>query len=427
MIKDLSKNVGEKVKINGWVYNFRSSGKISFWQLRDGSGFVQVIIEKSSVPDEIWKESSKITLESAVEVEGIVSQHPKKDDVVEIQATSVKLIHIAEEYPISNKEHGPDFLLENRHLWIRSPGQESILRIRSEVVFAIQEFLRSEDFVLTHTPTFTPNACEGTTDLFEVKYFDEKIFLTQNGSLYLEALASALGRVYDINPNFRAEKSKTRKHLTEFWSCNPEAAFMEHAESLELQERMIVFVVKVILDRCKKELEILERDINLLLPTTNERFPRLTYAEAVTELQSRGSSIVYGDDLGAEDEILLLEGRETPLFVVNWPKKIKAFYMKVHPDDSSLFLNADIIAPEGYGELVGGSERESDYNKLHEQIVTHKLPLDEFKWYLDLRRYGSVPHSGFGIGIERFVAWITGAKHVRETTAFPRTIYRVRP
>lgn len=426
-IKDLKQHKEEIVTIRGWVYNLRSSGKIYFLQIRDGSGEAQAVVSKNDIDKESWKVCEDLTIESSVIISGKVVEDSRSLNGVELQVIKLELIHKAEEYPISKKEHGPEFLFDHRHLMIRSPKQTAILRIRSEVVFAIQEFMRSKDFTLTHTPTFTPTVCEGTTDLFEVPYFDKTAYLTQNGQLYLEALALALGKVYDLNPNFRAEKSKTRRHLTEFWCMNPEAAFMEHEESMDLQEELIVYLVKTILARCERQLKTLERDVKKLEPVAKGGFPRLTYRDAVKKLQELGSKMKEGDDLGAEEETLLGETYDKPVFVERWPKKIKPFYMKTDPDDPTLVLNNDLYAPEGYGELIGGSQREDDFKTLKQSIIDHKLPLKDFEWYLDLRRYGSVPHSGFGLGIERFVTWICGRKHVREAIPFPRTIKRLRP
>lgn len=417
----------QSVTLSGWVYNFRSSGSIFFLQFRDGSGTIQCVVSKKDVAPAVWDACQKLTIESSVSVTGEIREEKRSASGYEMKVKEVRVIQIAEEYPIGKKEHGVDFLMDNRHLWIRAERQGAILRIRSEIVFAIQEFMRSEQFVLTHTPTFTPNACEGTSDLFEVQYFDEKAYLTQNGQLYLEALAMALGRVYDLNQNFRAEKSKTRRHLTEFWSVNPEAAFLTHEDSMALQERLIVAIVRAVLERCTKELSVLERDTKKLEQVIYGKFPRLRYHEAVQQLQKLGSDMKEGDDFGADDETMLTKQYDQPIFIERWPKVIKPFYMKTDPENSSLVLNNDLLAPEGYGEIVGGSQREDDYETLKASILKHKLPLNEFEWYLDLRRYGSVPHSGFGLGIERVVAWICGLEHVRETIPFPRLLNRIRP
>ncbi len=426
-IKELGDCVGDEVTVKGWVYNIRSSGKIAFLQIRDGSGFTQAIVEKSSVDDSMWEVTQSVTMESSVEITGIVSSHPKMENTFEIQVSSVSVIHTAEEYPISKKEHGPDFLLDNRHLWIRSKKQWAILRLRSSVYGYIEEYLREEGFVRFDSPIITPSACEGTTELFEFEYFDlDKAYLSQSGQLYLEAGIGAFGRVYDFGPVFRAEKSKTRRHLTEFWMMDAEAAFVEHEENMKIQENLVHYVLRKVLENNDTELEILKRDKKNLEKALNP-FLRMTHKEAITELKKLGSDIREDDDLGAEDEKILTEQHDTPIFIEKYPAKVKAFYMKRDPEDESRALCSDLLAPEGYGEIFGGSERESDYDVLLKSIHNHNLPEEDFKWYLDARRYGSVPHSGFGIGLERLVAWIGGVKHVRETIPFPRMITRKSP
>lgn len=427
LISHIADHAGKETTLAGWVYNFRSSGSIFFLQLRDGSGRVQCVISKKDVSEAVWAACQSLTIESSVVVTGLVNKDKRAQGGYEVKANAIQLLAKAEEFPIGKKEHGPEFLMDNRHLWLRSSKQEAILRVRSEIVFAIQEYMRSQDFVLTHTPTFTPNPCEGTTDLFEVQYFDEKAYLTQNGQLYLEALAMALGRVYDLNQNFRAEKSKTRRHLTEFWSVNPEAAFMTHEESMRMQEGLVVAIVKAVLERCKKEFSILERDTKKLEPVAEGTFPRLTYHEAVAQLAKLGSDMKVGEDFGADDETLLTNQYDRPIFVERWPKEIKPFYMKKDPANPALVLNNDLLAPEGYGEIIGGSQREDDFETLRAAILAHKLKMADFEWYLDLRRYGSVPHSGFGLGIERAVTWICGLHHVREAIPFARMLNRIRP
>ncbi|OGY80477.1 MAG: asparagine--tRNA ligase [Candidatus Kerfeldbacteria bacterium RIFCSPLOWO2_02_FULL_42_19] len=425
-IRAIHNALGKSATLKGWVYNIRSSGKITFLQLRDGTGEMQVIAEKSTLSEKIWKNIHNVTIESAVIVQGKVTKHPKHEQY-ELQLSDIEIIHAAQEYPIGKKEHGPDFLLDHRHLWIRSPRQAAILRLRSEIIFILHEFYQKEGFYLTHTPTFTPNACEGTTDLFSVKYFDTKVYLSQNGQLYLEALAMALGKVYDMNPNFRAEKSKTRRHLTEFWTINPEIAFCTLDEALKLQERTIQYVCREILRRARPELKILERDTKVLETSAEATYPRMTHREAVQLLQSLGRKIGDKDDLGADDEALLMQQFETPLFVTHYPREIKPFYMERDPKDSSVVLNNDMLAPEGCGEIIGGGQRLVDYKALRENIQKAGLKLADFEWYLDLRRYGSVPHYGYGIGIERLVRWIAGIHHVRETIPFPRMLNRVTP
>ncbi len=426
-IKDLSKKVGEEVTIKGWLNNKRSSGKIAFLEIRDGSGFAQAVAVKESLSAEIWDLIDKSTQESSLEVTGTVSKHPKQEGVYELQVVSCKLYGLAIDYPISNKEHGPEFLMDNRHLWLRSKRQWAILRIRHLVKAGLQEYFNGQGYVELDTPIFTPTSCEGTTDLFEVNYFDRKAYLTQNGQLYLEAMCMAFGRVYDLCPNFRAEKSKTRKHLTEFWSLNPEIAFIEHEESLKIQEASLKYVVKYVLEHGKEELALLERDLSELQSVVDKPFTHYEYGEAIAELKKRGSDIEYGHDLGADDEELLTNDSDVPVIVKNWPKNIKPFYMKGHPTDSKLVLNADVLASRGFGEIIGGSQREDDYQTVLSNIKAASLPVETLEWYLDLRRYGSVPHCGFGIGIERITRWISGIHHIRETIPFPRMLNRLEP
>jgi asparaginyl-tRNA synthetase len=427
-VSEIEKHVGEEIELKGWVYNFRSSGKIFFLQLRDGSGRVQVVYSAGNLPVDQWEKLQSIRIESSVTVHGTVKAESRATSGFELDGTSVEIINLApDDYPIGKKEHGPEFLLDNRHLWLRSESQWAVLRLRHLVKLGLQEFFNSQGFIELDTPTFTPNSCEGTTDLFEVEYFDKKAYLTQNGQLYLEAMCMAFGRVYDLCPNFRAEKSKTRKHLTEFWSLNPEIAFINHEESLALQEKALKFVVEFVLQRAASELKILERDVTELQAFLQEPFKHYEYKDAINYLQTHGSLIKYGDDLGAEDEEILTRDSRAAVIVKNWPKTIKPFYMKTHSEDSSLVFNADVLAPRGFGEIVGGSQREDDYETLVKSLREHNLPLDIFAWYLDLRKYGSVPHCGFGIGIERVTRWIAGIHHVRETAAFPRMINRLTP
>jgi len=424
-IDQASKFIGKEAVIQGWVYNFRSSGSISFLQIRDGSGFMQAIVSKKEVGDEVWQACQKITLESSVELTGEISKHPKKDEY-ELQVSNLKIIQTAEEYPIGKKEHGPDFLLDQRHLWLRSSKQWAIQRIRNTIINAIYEYLNQEGFIKIDSPILTPNACEGTTELFEINYFDnDKAYLSQSGQLYIEAAIFSHGRVFDFGPVFRAEKSKTRRHLTEFWMMDAEAAFVDHEENMKIQEQLIWFVIGKVLSLNKKELEILERDTKPL-EKIKPPFTRMTHAEAVKKLQSLDSDIKEDEDLGGDDETLLTQDSDLPIFVEKWPAKIKAFYMKRDGADE-LALCDDLIAPEGFGEIIGGSQREDDYQTLLKRIKEHKLPVKEFEWYLDLRKYGSVPHSGFGVGLERLVGWLCGTKHVRETIPFPRMINRIKP
>ncbi|MFH0815058.1 MAG: asparagine--tRNA ligase [Candidatus Falkowbacteria bacterium] len=422
-IKDFDKKVGKQALIKGWVYNFRSSGKIVFLQVRDGSGFCQAIVDQKAVDADSWKIASEMTIESSVEIEGKVAKHPKKDEY-ELQVEELKFVQKADEYPIGKKEHGPDFLLENRHLWLRAPKQWAIQRARNTIINATYEFLNNEGFIKIDSPILTPAACEGTSELFELDYFgNEKAYLSQSGQLYLEAAIASFGKVFDFGPVFRAEKSKTRRHLTEFWMMDVEMAFCDHKMNLEMQERLIEFVVQKVLETNKQELQILERDISAL-EKIKVPFNRLSYAEAIKLLKKKGSDIKDGEDLGNDDETLLMEGFDKPIFIEKWPAEIKAFYMK---REGNLALCSDMLAPEGHGEIIGGSQREDDYDELVKRIKEHKLPVDAFKWYLDLRKYGSVPHSGFGFGLERIVGWICGVHHVRETIPFPRTINRIYP
>jgi len=417
--------VGQEVEINAWVQNFRSSGKIAFWELRDGSGYVQAVLDSKILPEDQWEQSKKVTMESSVKIVGTVTKHPKKDEY-EVQVKYLEYYHISADYPIGKKEHGPEFLLDNRHLWLRSTKQVAIQKVRNTVIQAIYEYMQQNGFTKIDAPILTPNACEGTTELFEMEYFDQKAYLSQSGQLYIEAALPAHNRVFDFGPVFRAEKSKTRRHLTEFWMMDAEMAFIDLAGNMQIQEELIRHIVKRVLRDNMKELEILERDIEPL-KNIAKPFYKITHAEAVEWLQKNGSKITTEDDLGAEDETLLTKEYDNPIFVTNYPAKVKAFYMKRNEKNPDLAECADLLAPEGYGEIIGGSQREDDYATLLQRIKDHKLPVKEFEWYLDLRKYGSVPHGGFGIGLERTVGWICGTHHVRETIPFPRTIYRLRP
>lgn len=422
-LKDLKDHLEKEVELKGWVYNFRSSGKIAFLQLRDGTGFCQCIVSKSEVNDKIWQIVEEMTIESSVIVKGKITKHPKKEEY-EVQISDLSFIQKSEEYPISLKEHGPDFLLENRHLWLRTPKQAAIQKVRTTVIKATYDFLLAKSFTKIDSPILTPNACEGTTELFEIDYFGEqKAYLSQSGQLYLEAAIYSLGQVFDFGPVFRAEKSKTRRHLTEFWMMDAEMAFVEHEENMQLQEDLIRFIVKQVLENNKVDLEILERDISVL-EKVDQPFKRVTYKEALKILQKKGSDIKDGEDLGNDDETLIMEGEDAPMFIEKWPADIKAFYMK---RDGDLALCSDLIAPEGHGEIIGGSQREDSYDELLKRIKEHNLSEADFKWYLDLRKYGSVPHSGFGYGLERLTGWMCGVHHVRETIPFPRTINRIYP
>lgn len=427
LIKHIGKFVGKEVALSGWLANKRSSGKIHFLTLRDGTGFIQAVVISGLVSQEQFAQLDKMSLESSLKITGIVKKEPRSPSGFELEAKSVELINQApQDYPIGKKEHGVSFLLDQRHLWLRSPRQIAIQKVRHTIINSIYQYYILKDFIKIDTPIFTPNACEGTTTLFEVDYFGEKSYLSQSGQLYLEAAIFAVGRCFDFAPVFRAEKSKTRRHLTEFWMTNAEAAFVEHDQNLEIQEGLVMHILKEVLSHNMFDLELLERPIERL-KQIKVPFPRLTYHQAVKQLQELGSDIKVGQDLGNDDETMLMTFYDQPLFIEYYPAKVKAFYMKKHPDDTSLALCADLLAPEGYGEMIGGSQREDDYQTLLKAIKSHHLLESDFSWYLDLRKYGSVPHSGFGLGLERAVAWICGLKHVRETIPFPRMLNRMRP
>jgi asparaginyl-tRNA synthetase len=427
-IQDIANHQGAEVMLKGWVYNIRSSGSIAFIEIRDGSGFLQAVVSKDVVSGQIWDGVQRLTQESSLVVTGTVKAHPKKDDIFELQVTDVDILQVAHPYPITKKEHGPDFLLDHRHLWLRSKKQWAIQRIRDQVIRSIYIFYHERGYVKVDTPILTPNACEGASELFDIDYFDEgTLHLSQSGQLYLEAAIMSVGRGFDFGPVFRAEKSKTRKHLTEFWMMDAEAAFVEHDESMDVQEALVKHVVQECLYHCGSEFGMLARDTANLQLLLSQSFTRLTYTEAIAQLQKAGSDIQFGDDLGADDEETLTSTSSVPVFVHKWPKSMKPFYMKQDPENSDLVLNNDLIGIESAGELIGGSQREDDYDTLKQAIQAHKLEGGEYEWYLDLRKYGSVPHSGYGLGLERLVRWISGAEHIRETIPFPRMMRRVRP
>lgn len=426
-IKNLSTLVDQEVEIKGWLYNKRSSGPIAFLELRDGTGWVQAVAAKAELDEATWAAIESAAQESSVVVVGKVAKHPKKENVFELQVKSFKILQLAVDYPIAHKEHGPDFLMDNRHLWLRSKRQWAILRVRDAIIMAINEYLHKEHFIKVDAPIFTPNACEGTTTLFAVPYFDlGAAYLSQSGQLYIEAAIASVGRCYDFGPVFRAEKSKTKRHLTEFWMMDAEAAFVEHEQNLNIQEGLVRYIIRYCLDNCKEELRVLERNLEPL-EKADKPFTRLSYDEAIKKLNELGSDIKYGEDLGNDDEGLLTKDSEVPVFITKWPKSIKPFYMKRDPENPELVLNDDLIATEGAGELIGGSQREEDFELLLSRIKAEGLNEEDYNWYLDLRKYGSVPHSGFGIGLERTVRWITGVEHIREAIPFPRTIGRLRP
>lgn len=426
-INEISKFVGETVTLSGWSFNVRASGKLVFLQLRDGTGYIQGVVSKADVDEESWSEATRATIESSLVVEGRVKEDHRSKSGYELQVSKVKLLQQASEYPIGKKEHGPDFLLNNRHLWLRSKRQWAIQRVRSSLIHALYSFLHEDGYIKFDSPILTPNACEGTTTLFEIDYFDETAYLSQSGQLYLEAGALAYGKVFDFGPVFRAEKSKTRRHLMEFWMLDVETAFHDHEQNMEHQERLITYCVQYILSNCKNELEILERDITILETTVQGNFPRITHAQAIQKLKELGSDIKEDEDLGGDDETLLTNEYDRPIFIEKYPAHVKAFYMKRDSQDESKVLCNDVLAPEGYGEIFGGSQREDDHDVLLKRIEEHDLDPATFQWYLDLRKYGSVLHSGYGIGLERMVAWICGLAHVRETIPFPRMLNRLYP
>ena len=426
-IKDLSQHVGKEITLKGWLYNKRSSGKVKFLILRDGTGYLQCIVFKGNVTPEVFELADSLNQEASFEVTGLVKEEPRAVGGYELDATDVKLISHSDDYPISPKEHGVEFLIDHRHLWLRSKRQVAIMKIRHRIAKAIRDFFDDRGFTLFDPPIITPNASEGTSTLFEMEYFDlGKAYLTQSGQLYAEAGALALGKVYTFGPTFRAEKSKTRRHLTEFWMVEPEMAFYDLDDDMDLAEEFIEYIVQSVLNENKAELEILERDISKL-ENIKRPFPRVSYDDAVKILEEEGVDFEWGKDFGAADETLISGKYDKPVMVHRYPSEIKAFYMKRDPENEKLALCVDVLAPEGYGEIIGGSQREDDYDKLLGRIEEHDLPVDSFKWYLDLRKYGSVPHSGFGLGLERTVTWICGIEHVRETIPFPRMIYRNTP
>ena len=428
-IRQVSEHDGQEVTLQGWLYNQRASGKLLFPLFRDGTGIIQGVVVKSAVPPEVFESVRGLTQESSLRVTGKVRADKRAPGGFELDVVGVEVLqHVPAEtpYPITPKDHGVEFLMDHRHLWLRSTRQRAILGVRHEIIKAVRDFFDDRGFTLVDTPIFTPAACEGTTTLFEVNYFEEKAYLTQSGQLYNEAAAMAVGKTYCFGPTFRAEKSKTRRHLTEFWMVEPEVAFAHLEDAMALGEEMVAFIVGRVLQKRRPELQLLERNIENLekikLP-----FPRMTYDEAVKILQSKGSEIQWGGDFGATDETILSEGSDKPLLVHRYPSQVKAFYMAPDPARPEVALCVDMLAPEGYGEIIGGGERLADLTLLEQRIDEHKLPRKAFEWYLDLRRYGTVPHSGFGMGIERAVAWICGLEHVRETIPFARMLNRLTP
>ena len=426
-IADFAAHVGEEVVVRGWLHNKRSSGKLQFLIVRDGSGFAQAVMARKAVAPEAWEAGEGGGQETVVELTGTVRADERAPGGFEVDVKDLRTSSVTHEFPITPKEHGTAFLMEHRPLWLRSQRQHAIIRVRHAVIKAVRDFLDDQGFTLVDTPIFTPAACEGTTTLFPVEYFDEgTAYLTQSGQLYNEATAAAHGRVYCFGPTFRAEKSKTRRHLTEFWMVEPEMAFAHLKDAFEIAERLVCFMVERVLTTCAQELQTLERD-RAPLERVQSPFPWLHYDDAMKMLAEKGSQTTWGSDFGGTDETVLAEAFDRPVVVHRFPSAIKAFYMEPDPERPELSLSADILAPEGYGEIVGGGERISDPDLLLRRLQEHNLPEDAFRWYLDLRRYGSVPHAGFGMGIERAVTWICGIEHLRETIAFPRMLYRIYP
>ena len=419
-------HVGQDVEVRGWVSHRRSSGKVQFLVIRDGSGWMQCVAGVNDLSPEDWEQTAKLSQESAVIVRGSLRADARSPGGVELGLRSVQVVAIAGEYPITPKEHGTDFLMDHRHLWLRAPRQQAILRIRAEIISAFRDFMDGEGFLLVDAPVFTPNACEGTTTLFETQYFDDKAYLTQSGQLYSEATAMAFGRVYCFGPTFRAEKSKTRRHLIEFWMMEPEWAWATLDDVIGLEERLLVYTVGRVLERRAAELKTVERD-TAKLEKVKAPFPRIHYNDAVARIQAAGLPFEWGGDFGSPDETALSSQFDTPIFVTHYPAAIKAFYMEPDPVDARLSLSCDCLAPEGYGEIIGGGQRMTSLEELTRRIDEHGLPQSAFEWYKDLRRYGSVAHSGFGIGVERTLAWIAGLDHVRETIPFPRMLNRLHP
>jgi len=426
-IADFRGHVGEEVQVQGWLHNKRSSGKLQFLIVRDGSGYAQCVVAKAAVPAEAWAAAEAAGQESSLELTGRVKEDKRAPGGYEVDVTGLRVLQAAHDYPITPKEHGTAFLMENRHLWLRSQRQHAIIRVRHAVVKATRDFLDDQGYTLVDTPIFTPAACEGTTTLFGVPYFDEgTAYLTQSGQLYNEATAAAHGKVYCFGPTFRAEKSKTRRHLTEFWMVEPEMAFAHLEDAVLLAQDLVCAVVARVLETRREELKTLERDTSRL-ENVRAPFPRLHYDDAIKLIKAKGSQTEWGSDFGGTDETVIAENYDRPVVVHRFPAQVKAFYMATDPERPELSLSADVLAPEGYGEIVGGGERLSDGETLLKKIHEHGLPEESFRWYLDLRRYGSVPHAGFGMGIERCTAWMAGIEHVRETIPFPRMLYRLRP
>ncbi len=425
-INDIASHEGTEIGLRGWVYNKRSSGKIHFILLRDGTGVIQCVATRGNFTAEQFSELDRLTQESSIEVRGHVRKDRRAPGGYELDMTGYNIYQLAEDYPITPKEHGTAFLMEHRHLWLRSARQHAVIKIRHEIIKACRDYFDDRGFTLVDTPIFTPNACEGTTTLFETEYFDQKAYLTQSGQLYNEATAAAHGKVYCFGPTFRAEKSKTRRHLMEFWMVEPEVAFATLEDTMELAEGLITFILERVLSRRRPELSTLDRDV-AALERIRPPFPRISYDEAVRRLQAAGSEIQWGGDFGGGDETVLSQQFDTPLMIHRYPSPVKAFYMQPDPERPEVALCVDVLAPEGYGEIIGGGQRIHDSNLLLQRLREHELPIEPFQWYLDLRKYGTAPHSGFGMGIERVVAWICRLDHLREAIAFPRMLYRIYP
>ena len=426
-INNVANHLNKEVTIGAWLANKRSSGKIAFLELRDGTGFIQGVVVKSAVDEEVFETAKGLPQESSVFVTGEIVEDSRSPFGYEMQVKDLEVIHEAVDYPITPKEHGTEFLMDHRHLWLRSKRQHAVMKIRNEIIRATFQFFNDNGFIKIDPPILTATSAEGTTDLFHTEYFDQEAYLSQSGQLYLEAAAMAFGRVFSFGPTFRAEKSKTRRHLIEFWMMEPEMAFVDHEESLEIQENYITYLAEAVLENCQLELNALDRDLEKL-ENIKAPFPRISYDDAIKFLNEQGfDDIEWGDDFGAPHETAIAEHFDKPVFIVNFPAKIKSFYMKPVPGRPDLVLCADLIAPEGYGEIIGGSQRIDDYELMEERYKEHNLSGESYKWYLELRKYGSVPHSGFGLGLERTVAWFAGVKHVRETIPFPRLINRLYP
>jgi asparaginyl-tRNA synthetase len=425
-VRELAAQAGRRVELAGWIENKRSSGKIAFLRVRLAGGMVQAVASRAELPPADWSDVERVTQESTARLRGLVKEDRRAPGGVEVQLTGFAVLSLAADYPITPKEHGTAFLMEHRHLWLRSSRQRAALRVRSEVEQGIRDFFYERDFTLIDSPILTPAACEGTSTLFETDYFGEKAYLSQSGQLYLEPAAAAFGKVYCFGPTFRAEKSKTRRHLMEFWMVEPEVAFLEFDGLCRLAEEFVVYLTGRVLDRSREDLKVLERDTTRLEQVASP-FPRITYSEAIALLAEAGHPLAWGEDFGGDEETVLASRFERPLLVTRFPASFKAFYMQPAPEDPRLVLGLDLLAPEGYGEIIGGSQRIHDHDLLLARIREHNLPVEAFQWYLDIRKYGAFPHSGFGMGIERFVAWMCGLSHLRETIPYPRLLYKIYP